>query len=161
MKAGRSFLRRMIDLASAVRELHYNVRLNSGFRSDLHWWACFLPAWNGIGMMTGVIPTAIAGTITSDASGKWGCGAYSPKGEWFQLKLPTSWEGIHITVKELLPIVISVALWGEHWQGKSVKCWCDNAAVVGSGSSKDVRVCFSSWPTITAGYRPAHPRGRE
>lgn len=143
VKAGRSFLRRMIDLASSVRELHYKVRLNKGFRSDLQWWACFLPAWNGVGMMSGIIPTAIAGTITSDASGSWGCGAYSEKGEWFQLKLPGSWDGIHITTKELLPIVISIALWGEQWRGQSVKCWCDNAAVVAilrSGRSKDAGV---------------------
>ncbi len=143
VKAGRSFLRRMIDLASSVRELHHNIRLNNGFRSDLCWWTCFLPSSNGRGMMTGVIPTGVAGTMTSDASGSWGCGAFSSGGEWFQLQLPESWQGIHITVKELLPIVIGIALWGEQWCGRTVRCWCDNAAVVAilrSGCSKDVRV---------------------
>ena len=39
--------------------------------------------------------------------------------------------------------MISVALWGEQWRGKTVKCWCDNAAVVAvlrSGRSKDAKV---------------------
>ena len=44
--------------------------------------------------------------FTSDASASWGCGAFIYVGEWFQLELPSSWDGIHITIKELLPIVI-------------------------------------------------------
>ena len=143
VKAGRSFLRRMIDLSSSVRELHYSITLNKGFQSDLRWWACFLPSWNGKGMMTGVIPSEIVGTITSDASGSWGCGAFSSGKDWFQLKLPESWREVHITGKELLPIVISIALWGEQWRNRAVRCLCDNAAVVAilkSGRCKDVKV---------------------
>ena len=81
-----------------------------------------------------------AGIITSDASGSWGCGAFTSAGERFQLKLPGSWHGIHITAKELLPIV---TLWGEQWRGQTVRCLCDNAAVVvviRSGSNRDERV---------------------
>ncbi len=47
VKPGRSFLRRMIELSKSVRLMHHTVRLNAGFRSDLKWWACFLPVWNG------------------------------------------------------------------------------------------------------------------
>ena len=50
-----------------------------------------------------------------------------------------SWHGVHITVKELLPIVRGAAVWGRRWQGLSVSCRCDNAAVVAivnSGRSK-------------------------
>ena len=67
--------------------------------------------------------------LTSDASGSWGCGAYTSTGEWFQLMLSDDWSGIHITVKELLPIVL-VAIWGSRWKGLTVLCRCDNAAVV-------------------------------
>ncbi len=78
--------------------------------------------------------------LTSDASGSWGgCGAYTSQGYLFQLPLPESWSDIHITVKELLLIVLGVAVWGEWWQGMSVSCRCDNAAVVAivnSGRSK-------------------------
>ncbi len=143
VKPGRTFLRRMISLSASVKELHYRVRLNKEFRSDLEWWACFLPTWNGVGMMSGVAPTDVAGVITSDASGSWGCGAFSSEGNWFQLALPESWSTIHITVKELLPIVIGAAMWGEQWRGKTIKCWCDNAAVVAvlrSGWSKDEKL---------------------
>ncbi len=49
------------------------------------------------------------------------------------------WDSVHITVKELLPIVIACALLGKSWQGKTVRCRRDNAAVVAivrSGRSK-------------------------
>lgn len=64
-------------------------------------------------------------------------------GEWFQLEWPEEWRDVNITVKELLPIVLSVALWGRPWTGKTVRCLCDNAAVVAvvnSGSSRCERV---------------------
>ena len=114
VKPGRSFLRRMINLSMTVRD-HYWIRLNKGFRSDLQWWAHFLPMWNGVGMMASLLPAEYAGEITSDASGSWGCGAFSSSGEWFQLELLEAWGLVHITVKELFPVVIGVALWGEQW----------------------------------------------
>jgi len=43
IKPDRSLLHWMIELSKGVRELHYRMRLNSGFRSDLKWWSCFLP----------------------------------------------------------------------------------------------------------------------
>ncbi len=69
-------------------------------------------------------------TLTSDASGTWGCGAFTSGGEWFQVKWPDSWKDTNIMVKELLPIVLAVALWGDSWAGKLIRCRCDNAAVV-------------------------------
>ncbi len=144
VRPGRTFLRRMIDLAASVKGLHHIVRLNKGFRSDLQWWACFLPKWNGTSMMSGLERAErVAGTITSDASGGWGCGAFTSTGEWFQLRWPASWAGVHITIKELVPVVLGLALWGQQWKGQTVRCLCDNAAVVAdlnSGRSKDERV---------------------
>ena len=118
VKPGRSFLRRMIQLSTVAKELHHHIRLNAGFRSDLKWWACLLTSWNGIGMM-------------------------SSQGAWFRFSWPPLWTALHITVKEFLPIVLAVAMWGHQWQGKVVRRLCDNAAVVAvirSGTSKDTNV---------------------
>ena len=55
------------------------------------------------------------------------------------MKWPVSWSSVHITVKELAPIVLAAAVWGKEWKGKTVRCRCDNAAVVAilrSNSSK-------------------------
>ena len=58
--------------------------------------------------------------LTSDASGSWGCGAFTSTGQWFQLALPDSWQEVHITMKELLPIVLAAATWGPLWRGSVI-----------------------------------------
>jgi len=60
--------------------------------------------------MASIVQRLSRTVLTSDASGSWGCGAFTSDGQWFQLQLPACCDGIHITVKELLPIVLSVAI---------------------------------------------------
>ena len=43
VRQGRTFLRRMIDLAACFSRLDYHIRLNAQFPSDLQWWSLFLP----------------------------------------------------------------------------------------------------------------------
>lgn len=124
---GRTFLRRMIDLMKTARHPSHHVRLTAEFRSDLHWWASFLPAWNGRSIMP---PGDPAHVVTSDASGSWGCGAVTDAGQWFQVQWPESWAGINIAAKELVPVVISVAIWGQDWAKHRVLVRSDNMAVV-------------------------------
>ena len=140
VRSGRSFLRRMINLSSVAREPHHHIRLNMGFRSDLEWWATFLPVWNGVGLMGPGSHGRPSLLVTSDASGSWGCGAFTNTGSWFQLPWSGAWKTVHITCKELLPIVLAGAVWGRAVQTGTMRCKSDNAAVVGivnSGSSKD------------------------
>ena len=78
-------------------------------------------------------------TLTSDASGNWGCGAYAGKA-WFMLPWSGPIQSLHITVKELAPIVVAAIIWGEHWRGMTVLARCDNMAVVAivnSGTARD------------------------
>ena len=94
------------------------------------WWATFLESWNGVSLLAAgghLVPDQV---VVSDASGAWGCGAYWAH-EWFQLE----WAGTpvataSIAVKELVPLVLAVALWGSQWKGDTVMCRCDNEAVV-------------------------------
>ena len=139
VRPGRTFLRRMIELSTVAKELYHHIRLNKGFRSDLEWWAAFLPQWNGIEMLSSVCRLPHSVEVTADASGGWGCGGFSSENEWFQVKWPKSWMSSHITIKELLPLVLACALWGNRWRGKTVLCRSDNAAAVAainSGRSK-------------------------
>ena len=79
-------------------------------------------------------------TVISDASGSWGCGAFCDSGAWFQLPWGGAWESVHITCKELLPIVVACAVWGRAVQGGVIRCRTDNAAVVlivNKGQSKN------------------------
>ena len=43
---GRSFLRRLIDRAHSVKELHF-VRLSVWGRDNIAWWHRLIPNWNG------------------------------------------------------------------------------------------------------------------
>ena len=66
----------------------------------------------------------------SDASGAFGCGAFSLSQGWFQIIWPQHWQSIHITAKELLPIVVAAAVWGHTWQRQRICFRTDNMAVV-------------------------------
>jgi len=61
-------------------------------------------------MMAGIVKSTFTATLTSDASSSWSCGAFTLTGDWFRLQWPDFWASIHITVKELLPIVMGIAL---------------------------------------------------
>ena len=118
------FLSRLID-ASKVGS-HF-IRLNSQVRSDLQWWACFVRDWNGQSLVSPLFPSA---SVTMDASDSWGCGALISDGKWFQVQWPLSWASVHIAPKELVPVVIAVAVWGKQWPGQTVLVCSDNMAVV-------------------------------
>ena len=134
---GHTFMRYMFDLAKQVQHAHHHVRLSWDIRSDLQWWASFLPHWNGISML---LPPDPQHVIMADASGSWGCGAFGSNGHWFQLQWPQSWAKHHITAKELVPVVIAIALWEGQWQRTTLLVTSDNIAVVAaltSGAGKD------------------------
>ena len=128
VKPGRTFMRHLINTMSIPKRGDHKVRLNAQCRADIQWWATFLDRWNGIsffGQSQGDV------TVVSDASGAWGCGAFIPlSGAWFQFQWPPSWEKVSIAAKELFPILVSAALWGRYWSGKSVLFVADNLSVI-------------------------------
>ena len=85
IRAGRTFLRRLIDLSTVVKHLDHFVRLSLNARADIEWWYCYSASWNGVSMMLAVNKATPQITLTSDASGSWGCGAFAGS-DWFQLK---------------------------------------------------------------------------
>ena len=131
IRAGRSFLRRLIDLSTGVRQLHRHIRLNREARVDLEWWHQFGEDWNSVAMMWCMDRAKPGTVVTTDVSGAWGCGAWW-ESQWLQLR----WDGLGetarygVTAKEMLPIVVDMAVWGKAWQGQSVLARCDNMAVV-------------------------------
>ena len=51
VRAGRSFLRTLIDLSMVPHHLDHYVRLSIDARSDIEWWVQYVESWNGIQMM--------------------------------------------------------------------------------------------------------------
>ena len=140
VRPGRIFLSQMIKLSTVPKQLHHHVRLNHSFRRDLEWWHLFLESWNGISLLWNSEHPSLV--VTSDASGRWGCGAFCNT-HWFQLKWPESLPNYHITVKELIPVVIAAAIWGAKLEYSHVRVRSNNSAVVAiinGGYSRDADV---------------------
>ena len=99
--------------------------------------------------------------LTTDASGHWGCGAFNEE-RWFQLQWPDSLEDSHISVKELIPIVVATAVWGRFWRGHadctsllrqfSGRCRNQQPNITG-----DCVGSLASLPVIHFGLPPMHP----
>ena len=121
---GWTFLRQLISILLLDRAPQHYLRLNAGARADLTWWQTFLQDWNA---------TSVYGYLywgLSDASGIFGCSAFSHSHGWLQLQWPVDWQhSIHITAKELVPSV-SAAVWGSQWTCKRIRFRSDNMAVV-------------------------------
>ena len=140
VRSGRTFYRRMLDLLHGIhphRDPNAPIRLNAGFRSDLAWWREFLIGWNGISFLPPPerLPRA---EVTSDASGSWGCGAWHGNA-WFQVQWDARSCDLQIAAKELIPIILACATWGEGWRGQLVTCHCDNQVVVACLRSRSSR----------------------
>ena len=145
---GRTFTRRMFELLGGIRQGHHRVRLNESFRSDLLWWLTFMEDWNGMSLIREPTGAHQSAHIWTDASGLFGCGAVDPaERAWFQFPWPPEYERgclqlreESITVKEMLPIVLACALWGNRWWNNRVTVHCDNLGVVALLSSGYSRV---------------------
>ena len=147
VRPGKTFMGRMFQLLGGAHRAHHHIRLNLSFRSDLQWWCSFIASWNGVGMMKPQRGTQHTIHFWTDASGQFGCGALEPHSqEWIQLQWPHTyareWVRLKeesIALKELLPIVLACAVWGEGWKNRAVTVHCDNlgvVALVNSGYSR-------------------------
>ena len=86
VRPGRTFLHSLIETSKIPKK---QVRLNQECLADLQWWNSFIQGWNGITLFPG---RPLLDTVTSDASGSWGCGVLLEGGSsWFQFQWPASW----------------------------------------------------------------------
>lgn len=137
VKPGRTFLRHLIDTMKIPKQGRHKVRLNAQCIADIRWWDSFISQWNGITFFNTSLSSV---SVVSDASGRWGCGAFMPASkEWFQFQWPEAWHQTSIAAKELFPIVVSAAVWGGRWARSSILFVCDNMAVVQALKSRSVR----------------------
>ena len=139
VKSGRAFIRRLIDLSKLAKRSHHHIRLSRKARSDIECWYQFAADWNGISILQVQRREQPNAIVTSDASGRWGCGAFWDQ-SWFQLQWSRMLQDTHITIKELVPIVLAAAVWGRAWHGLTIQRLCDHSAVVAIlnwGNSQD------------------------
>ena len=129
----------MIAILTAARKRSRfcPIRLNRDFAADLAWWDVFLCQWNGISLMRLLAREPTQVTLSTDASGNWGCGGYiQPDYKWFSWRWDNRIQADSIAIKELFPIVVAAAIYGKIWAGKGILRRCDNQAVVATLNSR-------------------------
>ena len=137
---GRTFTRELIANMKRPSRPEQRTRLTALAKADIAWWRLFVDDWNGVGILPRPHSSLPSQTVVSDASGSWGCGAFTcTDTQFFQLQWPQEWSTTCIAAKELLPIVASAAMWGASWRGKRVWFRCDNMAAVDALSSRTAR----------------------
>ena len=149
LPAGRAFSRRIYLATSQAKKPHHYVKISTGMRQDLSVWKLFLENFNGISYMldTDWRWNCILNLYTDSAGGsELGCGAYF-QGKWTYLQWPRSWAGSEIlkdiTYLEMVPIALSVYLWGNLFHKKKIVFNSDNQSVVqilNTKTSKSLRV---------------------
>jgi len=140
VRPGRSFLRRLIDTLHQTGNRPQGdslIRLNKACQADIAWWAEFLDSWNGVSFLHPPESLPMV-EVTSDASGSWGCASWHGTG-WFQVPWDSRANGLSIAAKELVPIILACATWGQSWKACQVHCRCDNQVVVAALRTRSSR----------------------
>ena len=153
IRSSRIFLRRLIDLSTTVAKPDHFLRLNQEAKSDIEWWFQFMKRWNGISMLP--LPLKPSSTVTSDASGSWGCGAFSGP-EWFHLPWTGMLADSHISIKELTPVVIAVTIWGKTWRSHTVQVLSDNSATLAAINNQTSSISESAHLLRCLAFLTAH-----
>ena len=126
---GRTFIRRLLDLSCTVSGLSAPLTVTDEARRDIQWWLDFASTWNGKSVFHDLEWTRSPDfDLYTDAS-DLGFGGYF-QGRWFLERWPAEFVQEPIMVRELVPIAVACALWGESWKGKKLLFHCDNLAVV-------------------------------
>lgn len=156
VRPGRAFLRRLIDLTTKVNVQHHHIKLSAQARADLNAWHLFLRSFNGCSVfLNNVWLDSDQIKLFSDASGSIGFGAvFGSKwlcGNWPPLLAP-----LHITFKELFPIVLCLEIWGPALKNHKILFKTDNAAVaaiINKQSSKDPKIMLLVRRLVLAGLK--------
>ena len=126
---GRTFVCRLLDLASVIQELYKCVPVTLDVHQDILWWHNFLPSWNGRSLFHKAKWTSTPDLeLFTDASEisygavlafHWFSGCWTE----VQLRQPIVW-------RQLYPIILACMTWEKQWGQKRLLFHCDNQAVV-------------------------------
>lgn len=121
---GRCFLRRLTDLTKKVSKPNHRFTLTRESRKDIQAWLLFLQSFNGKQLLVEqrwVHNTALH--LHTDASGNIGFGAIFGS-HWLYSAWPPKLAHLHITYKELFPIVVALVIWGMYRVTYGQCCCC-------------------------------------
>ena len=146
----RAFLRRLINLSCTTKIPYHYIKIQQWVFADISTWLEFMEKYNGVTFFRHPrqIPSNEINLI-SDAS-KLGFGAAFGS-HWIQERWPQIWTTFHITVLEMYPVYVIIAMFSHKLRNSNILFHCDNSAVVtiiNKQSSKDARVMSIVRPLI-------------
>ena len=112
---GRSFISRLLHLASSVPNLQDSISLDEGRLSDLKFWSRLLDQWDGITFFyDDLINSSDSLTFFTDAASSIGFGGYY-QGQWFASKWPLSFLKLKSSsaLFEIYPVTVACLVWGK------------------------------------------------
>ena len=124
VKPARIFLNRMLEL---LRSSHATQRitLTSDFKKDLHWFATFLPKYNGVSLYDRR-PIDMALHLDACLTSFGGrCGQFV-----YHLPITRGFRNWTIVHLEMVNILLVMRLFANIWAEKKIQINCDNEAVV-------------------------------
>ncbi|CAG2216299.1 unnamed protein product [Mytilus edulis] len=132
IRSARLFIARLLALLRTVSHKGHHINLNGESKKDLKWFLKFMTRFNGKTTIPEHIWTKPDQLIQTDASlsGIGGIFYNSCITEYFHCDIHTSWSGHHISVYELLAVLISFKVWGKKLQNKRIVLQCDNSSSV-------------------------------
>ena len=161
VRGGRTFSRRIFDLAASYSRTSRNIPLNDAIKDDMNWWLSFCGVFNGKAC---IIRHDHPLPIYSDASFK-GFGAWVGKdfifGCWDSCDLPPDLPGRcshlvyppesipgkpNINVYELWPLVAGLKRWGSYFRNSRLHFVTDNMQVLAMvNTGRSINPICMSW----------------
>ena len=105
------------------------ILLTAEFKSDLAWFNCFLPHYNGV---TYYDQSYCHSEVHLDACLTGQGGAYGSM--VYALPIPKGYLNYNIAFLEILNIIVALKVWATHWANRRIRIHCDNNG--GSGGVK-------------------------
>lgn len=137
VRGGRTYLRRILNLISPLRQPNHKIRLDRNFHLDIQWWIEFIDHFNCTPVFA--LPSVDA-PVFMDA-----CNSASGiffDGDWQYTVFNWDWPHIadlHINYKEVLSFLLAARRWGHLWANKNVKVFTDNTtarAIINKGTCR-------------------------
>ena len=126
----RIFSRRLYNLTIGVSKPYYHIKISKQVKEDLLVWKRFLLQYNHRTFFVDRIwHSNSVLKLYTDSSTSVGFGAIF-QNSWFSGVWSDSCRGLHITILELYPICVSLAIWGPSLRNKCINLISDNMAVV-------------------------------
>ena len=130
VSAGRTCLRRLLNLTVGVTRLHHYVTLNSEARADLYAWQLFLHSFNGKSMfLEQKFLSSQTIKLYTDASSELGFAVIFGK-KWVAGSWHKHFTSADITLLELYPLVLATDMFGKYFANYCILFMTDNFGVV-------------------------------